>query len=222
MKYVFIDQDGAFTSALAELLPPTNAIAYITGNIQELPTAHTAFVTLLNSLVFMDSGVDRVFSREMFPGVEKVFRSALQQSGSESLVGKKYLPIGSSMMSKVRSTTHLIGAPTMLMPQPVSNTRNAYYATLAALYMADQATDVQTLVVPPPACGWGKMSPLDSARQVWWAFIDHRSGLHRGRVSRVGDVFIYRGLYDSLGEQPQYYENSEFKEIAPQHLTRIR
>lgn len=222
MKLVFIDQDGAFTEELAKLLPASDAVSYLTGNVQDISQDHTAFVTLLNSLLFMDGGIDRVYSREMFPGIEKVFKKMISECGHESLVGKKYLPIGSSIMCRVKTSTYLIGAPSMLMPQPVPNTRNAYWATLASLYLADKAEDAETLVIPPPACGWGKMTPVDSARQVWWALMDYQSVRNQGSFSTKGQVTMYHGVHFPLAEQPNYYENSEFKTISADKIARER
>jgi len=48
-----------------------------------------------------------------------------------SIIGKPYLPIGSSVDKDNKS---LVISPTMLLPQNVSTTKNAYYSTMAVLY----------------------------------------------------------------------------------------
>jgi hypothetical protein len=53
--------------------------------------------------------------------------------GIISIVGNPYLPIGSSVILD-KGNKSLIISPTMLLPQNVSNTKNAYYYTMAILY----------------------------------------------------------------------------------------
>ena len=223
MQLVFVDQDGAFTTELAKLLPASPNVSYVTGDVQDVHHDKTAFVSWLNSYLFMDGGIDRVYSQKMFPGVEDSFREAVRRVGRTSKVGRTFLPIGSAVMSQVLPTTYLIGAPTMLMPQNVSDTRNAYWATLAVLYLAERAGSTETIVFPPPACGWGKMLPRDSAHQVWWALLDHPAGILKGTVQGTGAKTVcYLGPVYPLPEQPNYYENSEFKNISAHNITRSR
>jgi len=105
----------------------------------------------------------------------------------------------------------LIAAPTMFLPHDVSGTRNAYHAFMAALCLASRLK-VETLVCPALCCGYGRMDPAESARQVRQAYHDFREGkTPRERASAVEhhsiDAFIAAESKD--GEQPHNFDNRE-------------
>jgi hypothetical protein len=93
----------------------------------------TYYVSPANSLCFMDGGIDYALSRIIFPNIEVEIKNIVKQIGIKSIVGKSYLPIGSSIILD-KGNKSLVISPTMLLPQNVSNTKNAYYATIAVLY----------------------------------------------------------------------------------------
>ena len=97
------------------------------------PNNKTYYVSPANSLCFMDGGIDYALSRIIFPNIEIEIKKIVKQLGITSIVGKPYLPIGSSIIVN-KGKKSLIISPTMLLPQNVSNTKNAYYATMAVLY----------------------------------------------------------------------------------------
>jgi len=65
----------------------------------------------------------------IFPGIEYEVKSIVNSLGIKTLFNRPYLPIGSSIIIE-KGQKNLIVAPTMLLPQNVSNTLNAYYATM--------------------------------------------------------------------------------------------
>ena len=81
----------------------------------------------------MDGGIDKALSQIVFPGIETEVKSIVNNIGIRTLLNRPYLPIGSSIIIE-KGQKNLIVAPTMLLPQNVSNTLNAYYATMAVLY----------------------------------------------------------------------------------------
>lgn len=218
MRYLFVEQslDGKFVQSIRELMKGRNDCEYFTGDVKAIISEKTAYITAANSLFFMDSGLDKVYTREMFPGTERIFRDIVKKHGQTSLVGKPYIPIGDAIMINPEPNKYLIGAPTMLMPQAVRSTRNAYHSTLAALYLCMMLSDI-TVVIPAMCCGWGKMSPAEAAKQVWWAILDSEAGIGRGQIQRVEKGALYRSQRNTMAEQPLFYENTEFKEI-PSHL----
>ena len=97
------------------------------------PNKQTYYVSPANSLCFMDGCIDYALSRVIFPNIEKEVKTIVEKLGIISIVGKPYLPIGSSIIIN-KGNKSLVISPTMLLPQNVSNTKNAYYATMAILY----------------------------------------------------------------------------------------
>ena len=97
------------------------------------PVRYTYYVSPANSLCFMDGGIDLSLSRNIFPGIEQIVRNQVKLHGKTNLLGRKYLPVGSSIIIPYDNLKSLIVAPTMLLPQNVSNTKNAYYATVSVL-----------------------------------------------------------------------------------------
>lgn len=168
------------------------------------------YISPANSLGFMDGGIDKAYSRLMFPNVESTVKKWIHQFGKTSHLGRKYLPIGSAIIVPTGvPNKFLISAPTMLLPQNVSKTQNAYWATLASLQVlsGEYFREEDELVIPAMACGYGKMTYQQSAEQIKRAF----------------DDCVYTSVHSkvylrepNLEEQPNLYENSEFKEIKPE------
>jgi hypothetical protein len=62
------------------------------------PNKITYYVSPANSLCFMDGGIDYALSRIIFPNIEIEVKNIVRQLGITSIVGKSYLPIGSSII----------------------------------------------------------------------------------------------------------------------------
>ncbi len=213
MRYIFADLNAKFIEEIKRLTFHRQDCTYIVGDVKQLKQPRRAFVTLANSGLYMDGGIDRVYSRQVFPGIEPKLREFIKKQGKLSLVGKPYLPIGSGVMIEAERDHFLIAVPTMLMPQAVSSTRNAYHATLAALILAETQPDVKDTVISAACCGWGKMAPESAAKQVWWALLDFEACIGRGRLEKHGDITIYNNNDEFMREQPNVYEDTEFKQI---------
>ena len=73
-------------------------------------------------------------------------------------------------------------------------------------------------------CGWGKMSALDSARQMRHALLDFEANLSSGYTHRFPEqgITYHKAPHEPLAEQPDFYENSEWKFIKPNHITTDR
>lgn len=213
MKYIFADFKAEFVNEIKKLMHGREDCEFHVGDIKKLIRPRRAYVTPANVLLFQDSGIDRVYTREIFPDTEKVFREFVRKQGTLSLVGKPYWPIGSAIMIEPKKDHFLIAAPTMLMPQPVVYTRNAYNATLAALVVGGRSDRIDDIVIPAMCCGWGKMQPQWAATQVWWAILDYEAGIGHGNVQKIGDIWAYKAQDDFMRDQPNFYENTEFKKI---------
>lgn len=180
------------------------------------------YVSPANSLGFMDGGIDKVYMM-MFDNVEKIVKSEIEIKGKFNLIGQKYLPIGSSIIAKVKTETELklkdkkcyiVSSPTMLFPQDVKDTRNCYYATMATLYnifINCKFTNCE-VVFTSMCCGYGKMTSEESFKQFLKAIDDFEN---------YKPETIYENCIihePNLDEQPNFYENTAFKNIKSEEI----
>lgn len=163
------------------------------------------FVSPANSLLYMDGGVDYAYMR-MFPNIQQKVQMKMRTSDKPpiSFLGRKYLPVGASMKYKIDENYYLISAPTMLLPQVVKKSNNAYYAMKAILKVW---SGDGTLVVPMLAAGVGQIPPEEVYKQI-------KRAVDEGIVCCNDDFYIpnKEELEKIFDEQPKIYENSEFVE----------
>jgi O-acetyl-ADP-ribose deacetylase (regulator of RNase III) len=182
------------------------------------PSRRTYYVSPANSLCFMDGGIDYALSRIIFPGVESEVKQRVRELGIENLLGRLYLPIGSSLILDKGKNRSLIVSPTMLLPQNVSSTNNAYYCTMSVLYnilenRGERLEDIDILFTSF-CCGYGKMDESESIRQIMLGIENYK--YYSPRI--VDKNTIVRE--PNLEEQPKYYQNTEFFSISPNELVR--
>jgi O-acetyl-ADP-ribose deacetylase (regulator of RNase III) len=175
----------------------------------------TYYVSPANSLCFMDGGIDYALSRIIFPNIEIEVKNIVKQLGITSIVGKPYLPIGSSIIVN-KNNKSLIISPTMLLPQDVSNTKNAYYATMAVLYniLINKKENIEEIdiIFTSLCCGYGKMEENVSIQQIIKGIKDY---IHYKPKLIYKDIIVNEpNLYD----QPKYYQNTEFFKIKPDKI----
>lgn len=215
---IFIDIHKEFIDELQKLLPSSPHIKYINGDVSLLSRDNTAFVSPANSLGFMDGGIDYVYSRKMFPTIEKHVKWNIKNLNLNTLLGRPYLPIGSSIISKVPNSneSYIISAPTMFLPHNVSGTNNAYHAFMASLMMVSKykmlnlQSNIDTLVCPALCTGYGKMPIQKAAHQMHKALMDFLT-------SSVPQEIMYHDkewcfiTKNRDHEQPDCYDNREIK-----------
>ena len=223
MPIIFISTNRRFIEAVsrhgfdARLMDITDYGSDLTG---PKPNRRTYYVSPANSLCFMDGGIDYALSRIIFPNIERDVKSLVRQLGYRSKLGRAYLPIGSSVILD-RDQKSLVVAPTMLLPQNVATTKNAYYATMAVLHniLVNRAEppDEVDILITSLCCGYGKMDEEVAAEQIMDGIRDFR------------DVRKYQPLIvdldtvlcePCLSEQPKLYQNSEFFDIDPMDIVR--
>jgi O-acetyl-ADP-ribose deacetylase (regulator of RNase III) len=186
-----------------------------------VPYKKTYYVSSANSLVFFDGGIDMVLSRIIFPDVEPKVKKMVKELNIRSIVGKYYLPIGSSIIIDHETDTNkcLIVSPTMLLPQDVSNTRNAYYATMAVLYNIlinkKENIDNVDIIFTSLCCGFGKMDEIDSITQIMQGINDYP--LYNPTIINENTIIHEPNLL----EQPKYYQNTEWFDINPTEIVNI-
>ncbi len=171
----------------------------------------TYYVSPANSLCFMDGGIDYALSRIIFPEIEKEIKNILKQIGKKNLLGRNYLPIGSSVIIDKNDNKSIVISPTMLLPQNVSNTKNAYYCTMSVLYnlLINQQKNMNEIdiIFTSFCCGYGKMSNDESIRQIIKGIDEY---MYYNPIIYNNNIIINE---PNLKEQPKYYQNTEFLEI---------
>lgn len=211
MRVRFIDLDGKFTEAI-DRYGRENVFTQ-TSKVQDVGREATAFLSPSNSLCFMDGGIDAAYM-EMWPGIEHKAQGQMRQLGFESKLGRPYLPLGSAMAVNTHDEhgSWLVMAPTMWLPQDVSETQNAFHACVAGLLMAE-TLPVKEIVIPAMCCGYGRMASEDSAKQCLAAVDVWR----RCGVSKVHDRITCRTdgfcMLNHVGQQPRLYMNMEWQEF---------
>lgn len=179
------------------------------------PNKKTYYVSPANSLCFMDGGIDYALSRIIFPDIEKEIKHIVRSLGITSIVGKPYLPIGSSIILD-KGYKSLVVSPTMLLPQNVSNTKNAYYATMAILYniLINKKENLEEvdIIFTSLCCGYGKMCEDVSIQQIIEGIKDYMN--YKPRIIKENIIINEPNLYD----QPKYYQNTEFFSIKPEEI----
>lgn len=180
------------------------------------PTRRTYYVSPANSLCFMDGGIDYTLSRIIFPGIEPRLKAIVDKLNITTLLERKYLPIGSSVVIDYDAKRSMIAAPTMLLPQNVAKTKNAYYATMAILHniLVNRHEDINKIdiLMTSLCCGVGKMDEQESANQIIKGINDFSS--YNPKIMNK-DIIINE---PNLFEQPLYYQNTEWFAIPPQNI----
>ena len=186
-----------------------------------VPDKKTYYVSPANSLCFFDGGIDLVLSRIIFPNIEPKVKKIVKDLNIRSIVGKYYLPIGSSIIIDHETDTNksLIVSPTMLLPQDVSNTRNSYYATMAVLHniLINKKENIDNIdiIFTSLCCGYGKMSELNSITQIMEGINDYK--LYNPTIINENIIIHEPNLLD----QPKYYMNTEWFDIKPMEIVNV-
>jgi O-acetyl-ADP-ribose deacetylase (regulator of RNase III) len=210
MPLIFISLSETFTKKIQQY----GFQSYTTRIEDYKPTKTTYYVSPANSLCFMDGGIDKALSQIIFPNIEPKIKSIVREIGIKNLLGRYYLPIGSSII-----VDNLVVAPTMLLPQDVSSTQNAYYATIAILYnvLINKKENIEEvdILMTSFCCGYGKMDEDMAINQILNGIKDYNS--YNPYV--INENIIINE--PNLKEQPKLYQNTEWFEIEPSNIKLI-
>lgn len=129
-------------------------------------------VSPANSFGYMDGGLDRVIAYE--------FGEQIQDKVQAAILDEYYgeLPIGSAVIVETGfdNWPYLIAAPTMRIPEDVSNSLNAYLAfraillSIAKFNTDNQGSKIDSLVCSGLASGIGKLGHMQCALQMKIAY----------------------------------------------------
>lgn len=217
MPIIFITRDIEFCEKIT-------SAGYEAQNIlieKYVPKRKTYYISPANSLCFMDGGIDYSLSRNIMPGIESSVKQLLNIYGKTNLIGRKYLPIGSSLIIDYDEVRSLIVAPTMLLPQNVSNTHNVYYSTMAIMYnlILNRGEDISNtdIIFTSLCCGYGKMTPQESVNQIIAGLRDF-SKYKPEYIDRNNGVLICE---PNLLQQPKFYQNTEWFNIDANEIIQV-
>ena len=173
-----------------------------------------AFISPANSYGAMDGGIDDIYSI-MFPGpptIEEVVQECIKENtvfyGKSPYPSKTesqpVIPVGSGLVVPVpkEDKTFLVCVPTMVLPNDVSKSKNAYYATFAALKVVEKYNKslkypIKTIYISGMCTGCGMM-PLEQAiNQSMRAVKDWEEYGHPydNVMDTPSNVLIFSGLH---------------------------
>jgi O-acetyl-ADP-ribose deacetylase (regulator of RNase III) len=139
------------------------------GNILDLQK--DAIVSPANSFGFMDGGIDLAYSRYFGWDLQKRLQKVIREEYyGELLVGRAVI-----LETKNKEIKYLISAPTMRVPQDISETLNAYLAFRAVLIEIKEFNDkndnkIKSLLCPGLGTLTGCMSSMTCASQMKKAY----------------------------------------------------
>jgi O-acetyl-ADP-ribose deacetylase (regulator of RNase III) len=217
MPIIFITLSDTFTEKIKEY-----GFEAMNMRIQDYipnPNRKTYYVSPANSLCYMDGGIDYALSRIVFPDVEVEVKIIVKELNITNIIGRRYLPIGSSIVIdnwKDSVNKSLVVSPTMLLPQNVSTTKNAYYATMSVLYNIlinkKEKMDNVDILFTSFCCGYGKMSEDTSICQILEGIANYKD--YKPIIINKNIIINEPNLY----EQPKYYQNTEWFSLKPEEI----
>lgn len=187
----------------------------------------SCIVSPANSLGFMDGGIDAVFMK-WFPGIQKTVQGKIKEHNLKTALGRYCLPVGSAQIvgTNSRFCPLLISAPTMFLPEDIRETRNAYYAFLAILFVLKRWMTYDNIVIAVPGLGTGigKLSGKKFGAQVQQAFEDFFNKTFQ-EIYKDPEIKLLAHETDRFVlnkipcDQPKNYANTEIINIAinPNH-----
>ncbi|KAG5183134.1 hypothetical protein JKP88DRAFT_273112 [Tribonema minus] len=214
MLFKFVNTDARALAAYEAAISPVagSAAVFEVGSLEEHIPGADVLVSAANSRLFFDGGSDLAYLGA-FPDLTDLSRRELRRhwdSGSlRSDADVPHLPVGAAMLVPLPCGKQLLAAPTMILPQTVTETENAYYAFKAMLHLLEKAVlpaDAQVLV-PGLCTGVGGMSAEVSAAQIVRAWREFHGGVRKDACTERRDI-----AQDptAMSHQPPEYMNSLF------------
>jgi O-acetyl-ADP-ribose deacetylase (regulator of RNase III) len=214
MKLLFVSLDSEWIN-LAEENDYDTYLGKVQDYVIPKDCKNIYYISPANCLGFMDGGVEKVYSQIMFPGIESKIKEKIKKLGFVSKLGRPYIPIGKAIVTKTdilhpNGQSYLITSPTMLMPQNVENTPNCFLAMIGVIKVLKEykhfIDENDLLIIPSMCCGWGKMKPEISIRQI-------KQALEEKDVESLNIDFN-----KILQSQPKFYENTEWIDIPSEQI----
>jgi O-acetyl-ADP-ribose deacetylase (regulator of RNase III) len=166
MRYILIDTNPKMITAWREFFSEEDAVSIVEGDLTSLTV--DAVVSPANSFGFMDGSLDHAISERLGWHLEKTLQSRIKATPEGELL------IGQALLMETGDTAipYLISAPTMRIPTNfnIDTSINAYLAMKAILLLAGREDCITTVAIPGLCTGVGRMQPMISARQMFFAY----------------------------------------------------
>lgn len=200
-------------------------VEYYVGDIRSLVTAQSG-VAFVRPCVNPDMGIGKSLS-EIFPESDSKLHQAIDTYGRTSKLDRKYVGVGSAVMVPLSdNNTWLIESPSGYGVQNVSHTRNAFHAFIAVLALIAKHNcmvnddGIKHLICCGMGTGSGSMLPIESAKQMKDALDAFATGNTPTETDHI-DVPTVFFSHEPLDEQPNIYENTEYKDIAADQVHNV-
>jgi O-acetyl-ADP-ribose deacetylase (regulator of RNase III) len=166
MKYILIDANPKLVDAWRDFFTKEPNVTIIEGDITALTA--DAIVSPANSFGFMDGSLDHAISERLGWQLEKELQQRIKALPHGELL------IGDTLTLETGDVKipFLISAPTMRVPTNVNidTSINAYLAMKAILIASERDDRISTVAIPGLCTGIGRMQPIISARQMFYAY----------------------------------------------------
>jgi len=194
VEILFCDIYKKFTDACSKLIKENDHLlehfkfGVYFGDIRDLKEKNAAYISPANSFGSMGGGIDEIYSRDMFYGIDKIVMDKISKLETKSDLNRSFddlfktkdkpnLPIGEAIITSLEnypkySTCYLITAPTMIYPMSIQGTDNPYKAFLACLKIIGDNRQIRCLICPGLGTGVGGISAQESAEQIFKALND--------------------------------------------------
>jgi O-acetyl-ADP-ribose deacetylase (regulator of RNase III) len=209
MKFIFCDLNKDVLDAYERVLGDKIPCVFCNASIIDCAPECDTLVSASNSRLCFDGGSDldyiTLFNDPhdvMYAKLKSFWDSHNKVFGECSAV---HLPVGAAMMHNY-GTHKFITAPTMILPQPVPETQNAYFAFKAVLELVERDSTIQNVLVPGLCTGIGRMNFAKSAEQILKAWKDHEAGVRNDVLSCNDFVYDSRAML----QQPDVYMNTMY------------
>jgi O-acetyl-ADP-ribose deacetylase (regulator of RNase III) len=169
MKFHLRDRNPQIVEAWKEFFGRNDDFIIDCGHIFD-KTKADAIVSPANSFGFMDGGIDAVYEMRFGTQIPQRLRNHIKAEwDGELLVGEAAI-----VATDDPDFPYLISAPTMRIPENVSDTVNAYLAFRAVLRLAKKfnrgGEKIHSILCPGLGTAIGEMKPWQCAKQMHYAY----------------------------------------------------
>ncbi|MEL6347990.1 MAG: macro domain-containing protein [Myxococcota bacterium] len=190
-QLILADRSAALAAAWREVFEDEDMVEVYHGDF--FTHAADAMVSPANSFGIMDGGLDLAIRDTLGFSAE----ARLQEIIKERFYGE--MPVGSAVVVRTDNPKWpwMVSAPTMRVPEPVSQTLNPYLAFRAALvavlhHNQGSAQKIRSMVVPGLCTGIGRVSARRCAGQMRIAWRQLQG------PARIGSYDLIHRVHDIL------------------------
>lgn len=218
MDINFVSSDPLYIECLRDFFERTSVITVVNSTMDKIPLKNTVFVCPCDCFCSMNDMIGKVYDELVFPYIRVCAGQKLKELETKTLLGRKYLPIGSAMVipADYSENCYLLFVPIVFMKnQDIKQTRNIYHAFMAmmCLFKRWHNGSIEKIMFP---CVEEYVRPGSFAEQVYGAMVDFTFLLYlpKAKYNKTDFMAYIPDCEERNKEQPDYYENREIKTIV--------